>query len=765
MLSLRLQRVQRELQAHRNWLTAFSGTHWTTHTRPSNLRTFSGSHVGAEAQKQKEKKQFYGKPRTAWQKRQKAKIDRNQHVSLNTLSQREELLQAVEDYDIKQVIALYARLPEKKPLTPEDLTALAQCAHQSLRLEKFKDSKAREREDVVQIVAFATQLVKDIRKERLLPSIYGHVHLLGVFKESETYDAGLMFWEWLQAQDEEYVNADVYAVAIDMLARTGTPLEELEQLYEDALTRFPGTFNAYHLSPNAILQDREQEFGVKGVPMSLLLSIMIARLLAGDSHKAYLALDTALRLYPTTAPTRFFAAFKDERPLSEFFTVFAIACRAGIGLPVAHYKELVTRLRKSSDLQSILVHLSGIRAMLAATHLHFGGGGTIYTNTVNELVIAVTRTVRLSELSGLETKERKLIVDELLAMVKKMLEIFARFGALPGEAVFNSIITNIAGFALDKAVVGIALADMKVLGIDISDTTRRSILTAAGVMQDVDLLQDSWRDIVEFRARSQGYPDAVDFHALVTAANHANAIDFAREQFELVKDNFDDKNRAVLEGRIANPTKESESSDELPKSGLRQISESLAGLKQQIADLDSATQDRSSAYDMSANPLPVALIPPPDWLRLSYEEMRNLYDEFTTEQRPTASPPEHTDADVIPSSDSPPTSRDSSSPSPLSSTKIPFGTLRFQNWETINYLLWLSKKHDDEYKSAVDRAMSACQAPPRRSRGLAKDELLEMKPFSFEEMRPKIGKQSPIYYARLHQAKNEIYRLRDSATT
>ncbi|KAF2173874.1 hypothetical protein M409DRAFT_16143 [Zasmidium cellare ATCC 36951] len=763
MLSSRIRRVQQELQSHQNWLRSFTGTHWTHQFHPSNRRTFSSSHVGAEAQKQKQK-QFFGKPRTAWQKKQRRNQDRVQHVALGTLSQKEELLQAVKDYDIKQVAALYASLPEKKPLTPEDLFALAQCVHQCLRQETYKVLQTKEREDLNEIVAFATQLVKDIRKERLLPHIYAHVHLLGVFKESGTYDGGIKFWEWLQAQDEEYVNADVYSVAIDLLARTGTPLEELEQLYEDALARFPGTFNAYHLSPNAILEDREHEFPVKGVPMSLLLSITVARLLGGDSHKAYLAFDTALRLYPTTAPTRFFAIFKDERPLSEFFTVFAIACRAGIQLPVAYYKLLVSRLRQSSDLKSVSVHLSALRAMLAATHLQFGAKGTIHANTVNELTIAVIQTVRLPSLSSLEAKERRELVDEILGMVKQMLGIFARYGALPGEALFNSIITNIGGFSGDKSVISIALADMKALEIEASDITRRSILIAAGVMQDADLLQSSWKDISESRGKRNACPDVADLHALVTAARRANLIDFARNQLELVKESIDAKDHAVFEDRFAKSPDEPEKSDASLDSVAPEISEGIAGLKKEIADLDSATKDRSSVQDLSGKSLSMALIPPPDWLRLSYEEMRNLYDEFTTEQRPSTSPAKNRDAGVTTSSSPLPESQESS-PSPVSTTNIPFGTLRFQNWEAVNYLLWLSRKHDDDYNSAVDRAISAGMPPPRRQRGMAYDELMEMRPFSFEEMRPKIGRESPIYHARLHQAKNEVYRLRDKTTT
>lgn len=719
--------------------------------------------MGAEAQQKQ--KQFVGKPRTAWQKKQKRYQERVQNVALGTLSQREELLQAMKTYDMEQIIAIYASLPDKKPLTPADLTALAQCVHQCLRLETYKASQSKKQEDTEQIVAFATQLVKDIRKGRLFPSIYAHVHLLGTFRESGTHDAGVKFWDWLQAQDEEYVNPDVYAAAIDLLARTGTSRAELEQLYLDALARFPGTFNAYHLSPDAILANRDQEFGVKGVPMSLLLSITVARLLAGDSHKAYLALDTAFRLYPTTVPTRFFASFKDERPVSEYYTVFAMACRAGIQLPGAYYKELIMRLRKSSDLKSVSVHMSVIRAMLAATRLQIGINGTIHNNAVNELSITIIQTLRLSALSVFDREELKSVADDVVRVVKTLLQIFARCGASPGEAVFNSIITNVGGFCRHKNAIGTALADMRVLGISPSEITRRSTLMAAGMNQDADLVQEAWRDIVQSRQRSQALPDLIDLHVLVTAAHHADLVDFAKEQFETLKDGIDTNQHEGLEVRFTASPAEVKTSN-VSSESISQILADLDGLKNEVANLDSATQDRASMQDLNGRHLPMALIPPPDWLRLSHDDMRDVYDELTTEQKPVKSPADNRVVGAATFSEPPSNSKDIPlSRGPVSTTNIPLGSLRFQNWDTINYLLWLSKKHDQDYEASVDRAISAGETPPRRQRGFAKDELIGMKPLSFEEMRPAAQRESPVYYARLYQAKSEIYRLRDKETT
>ena len=144
-----------------------------------------------------------------------------------------------------------------------------------------------------------------------------------------------------------YVDVNCYAVAIDMLARENTPLEDLEDLYSRALARFPGTFSAYHLSPNAILPDRGTPLGITALPTQLLQSITQARLMRGDTKSAYLGLDTVFRIGPTTVMERFARVFHMERPASEYYTVFAMFCRAGIPVAGVSFKALLASLRES----------------------------------------------------------------------------------------------------------------------------------------------------------------------------------------------------------------------------------------------------------------------------------------------------------------------------------------------------------------------------------------------------------------------------------
>ena len=120
----------------------------------------------------------------------------------------------------------------------------------------------------------AEEIIKDVVKGNLAPHKLAHIHLIGLFKESTQKEAGVRFWQWLEGQDESYVGADVYGAGIEILAINGAPLSTLEELYQQALSRFPGNFNSYHLSPDAIVPDRNQPTTLKGVPTVLLQGIL-----------------------------------------------------------------------------------------------------------------------------------------------------------------------------------------------------------------------------------------------------------------------------------------------------------------------------------------------------------------------------------------------------------------------------------------------------------------------------------------------------------
>ena len=717
MLSQRLQRAKIELQSHQCWLKAFvskpqSRRALHPNTKLSSIRCQQNVRPRLPSQP-------YGSQKAigvAWLATKRAKVKRRASPEIVPPS----LKEAIEELRIRDVANIYYSLKDRGVLESRHFRTIAQCLHHCWRVERRTAEMQKRRVQKEDLVALAEELVKDVMTGSLTPSTRAHVHLLGFFKESGVLDAGVNFWRWLEGQDELFVNSDVYGAAIELLAANGAPLSEMEDLYQQALSRFPGAFAAYHLSPEAVLPDRNKATTLKGVPISLLQGILTARLLHGDTRNAYLALDTALRLYPDQTPPRFLMLFLEERPLLEAYTVFALACRGGIVIPRNQFRHLISALRTSSDLASPERHALAVRAMLSALYMYVGIGGVIGQNIINELVISITQFVRLNGIVLLEAKQKQQLVKELMDVIRASLAIFARYGAVPGVSAFNSIITNLGGFGHSKQIIGIALSDAHALGIEANEVTRRSVLTAAGMLEDKDFVEKAWKQLAQARADAQRYPDATDWHCFIKAVHSAGHVDFAREEFEGLKKSLPvGEHYGILSG--------------LDDSGLYHLSHdssevldlsSLFGeiktIRLDLQLIDERTKDRPKVQDFRDQQLPMTLWPSPSKAPLPEAALRATYDELTMEPRPfRALKNASLEASATGSeqSDSTPTVVASSEPA-AASTNIPFSTLRYENWKSINWLLEQAEANDHSYHKLVDDAIAASAVPPQRTRGI-----------------------------------------------
>ncbi|KAK5115204.1 hypothetical protein LTR85_009962 [Meristemomyces frigidus] len=606
------------------------------------------------------------------------------------------------------------------------------------------------------MVAFADMLVKQIKKGSLAPDHRAHMHLLAFYKECGVPDGGVAFWQWLEVQEYAFVSSDVYGSAIELLAVTGAPLVELEEIYEHALERFPGNFNAYHLSPNAILANRNEPTIIKGIPTVLLQGILTARLLRGASRDAYLALDTATRLYPTLAPGRFFGLFLDERPLKEAYTVFAMACRAGIVLPYEHARKLLAAVRTDYDLGSSTARIGKLRQMLSIVYMYIAAGGFVTSNLVSEVIIALTQFMRLRGMAAVEIKDKKQMVDGLMNIVRKMLEILSRYGGKPGLSAFNSIINNLAGFGQSKQIIGIALRDARALGLEPNHVTRRSVLTAAGYIGDNDLIAKAWTELVAGKARGGQRPDATDYHILVKAAKIGGAVEYVKEVLVEAVPHLSEPERDGLHVRLYGDRDNPENA--ATTAGILDVSALLQGvelLSADLADIDERTKDRPAVQDFTEQSLPLMLLPVPDELCLPEREMRKLYDELTTEQQPAHAEQSQSSAAQGPDS-----------LSALSETNIPLGTLRYENWKTINYLLALAERHDRVYDAAVDEAIAAGVAPPPREKVLkvtANQEPVSIGLSDVAHSQSSVESDAEVSDEQVRKVRGEILRLRGLA--
>ena len=743
MLAHRLQRVQAEIQSHRCWLSAFvqqtrryhridSPTlHPLVHTkglwRNSTPRDGVRNAVPGT---------------TAFATKQAKAKKAVLHLRLDVQSQRqiEALDTALNDATYKHVIQAYRGVGDKTKLSLRHTSKVTNALHQALRASKWAQGPNAHNDTGAEVMEFAEELVDDITNGQIVPNRRAHVRLLGMFKESGRRDAGVTFWKWLEAQDERLVDSDVYGAAIELLAVHGTPLPELEELYQQALARFPGTFASYHLSPEAILPDRDHQTTLAGMPMTLLQGILTARLLNGDIRNAYLALDTALRLYPDQLPARFFTLFSEERPVVEAYTVFAMAWRAGISIPLGHVKYQMSALRSHADGISAKRHPMALRAMLSVLYMHLSAKGTMTQNSMNELVIAMTQLLRMDAITSMEAKDKQRIVRAVMDLIRKGIAVFARFGAWPGLSAFNSIIVNLGGYGHSKQTIGVALADAQALGIEPNEVTRRSIIIAAGLLDDAELVKKGWEQVVEARTTDGEVPDVVDFHCLIKAAHLTGQIDFAREAFEKYAEHFEENEREILSSGLDDGNMYNLGVVNSPEEfSVSMLLKQIEKISKDLDVIDERTKDPRKLQDYSEQALPMRFLVE-DEVLLPEEDLRGIYNDMTTEPQSTkpahsggedsaAEPPEDSSSAEQPSGSqdytasvvsSEPTEQSPSPPPPpaLTPTNIPFSTIRYENWKLINWLLETSEANDKAYQEAVDKAIAAGTAPPARSKGL-----------------------------------------------
>ncbi|KAK1814917.1 hypothetical protein LTR12_010693 [Friedmanniomyces endolithicus] len=778
-----LRRAHGELQGHRRWLSTFvscsriSGQdlhqHATNITRHTcnhsvwqrNFRQFSAT-AGAASKGStllwlKRKQQQKNRLRVA------APIE---DVDLDFIN---EFQQAISDVDVKQVIKLFPEAQKRRVLHHSLLWRTVQCVHEGLRRQARNGEDQARREATEELIAFAERLCNAIRKGELEPDRRGHMRLIAIFKESGAHAQGIAFWQWLEEQDEQYVGLDVYGSAIELLAASGTPLQDLEQLYERALQRFPESFNAYHLSPDAVVPNRDQATEIKGISMTLLQGILTARLLRGESRRAYLALDTALRLYPALTPPRFLALFIKERPLAEAYTVFALACRAGIALPLDTARQLLTTLRNNADMRSHESHVAALRQMLSAVYMYVGAGGSITSNVVNEIVIAITQTLRLELVAGLIAEQKKQLVSATLDAIRKMLETFAHYGASPGISAFNSIIVNLGGYGHSEQTLKVALRDAQALGLQANHVTRRSTLTAAGMLGNENHVIQAWQDLVSTLRQQDKRPDVTDHNLLVKAARTSGCVDFAQQACQAAIGHLPEHMLQSAIDRLHDRVEENGASGRVDVAQVSSLMSMMEQLRKDLDVLGERTLDHSATQDLAEQRLPMITTSLSAQRSLPEPEQRALYDELTTEQapaKPATLPAEPIDAlSDAPASDvATPDAltahaglQASTKPPAVSTAGISLGTLRYENWKTINYLLALAEQHENTYNLAVDQAISAGRAPPPRDKVLRDSCKREEVYYGLSDMdRPVVVDEGTGTAEQIEEGRSEILRLR-----
>ncbi|PSN64453.1 hypothetical protein BS50DRAFT_556973 [Corynespora cassiicola Philippines] len=581
---------------------------------------------------------------------------------------------------VSEMMSLYPAAVASKKLQPNDSRRLAQALHAAVRNSRAAKIKASD------LFPFVDRVVEDIRSGALPPHPFAHVHLIGIYKHWKKFQQGHDFWQWLVQQNELYVDPSVYGAAIELMAYGGmAELQELESLYMDALSRFPGTFAEYHLSPDAIVPDRSQPTFFTGLPMSLLQGILTARILNRDWKNAYLALDTGLRLYPTQLPARFFELFMTERPVSEAYSVYLIACRAGIVFKPSHLTVLMAKLKQAMAVcTSLQARITILQGTANAIYAYLQSGGSLEPLHVG--ILLSNFEVLLPDLAVGETYEGDLASfrNVIMTTAHEFASTMLQAGMPPSPHLFAALI-SLAGKLKVPSLLESVVGDVEEIRLDLADIGRRTVVTSAGMLNNKELLERYWSQIVsqaDAESRRIAYEDWI---TLAKACRRCSHINYFYAQLQANAHAIDSRaeercNQELTKQDITRPDRDLELMD------MASFNSAMEGFKEHSRNIAAVTMAGRS-QDLRTTPFPMFLNAAKQPLGTTHD-LRTVYDEFTTD----------------PNQPSPPAPQEGTKP--VSATGIPLDELRFENWVTVVTLLNDAEANEVKMQKLVDRAIA-----------------------------------------------------------
>jgi hypothetical protein len=579
---------------------------------------------------------------------------------------------------------LYPTLLAAKLLNSYDTRRITQVLHVRIRNE-HNPSKRDE------LFPFVQQIVSDLRRGILEPHHYAFVHLFGIYKDAKRFDEGYVLWQWLVQQDERYVSQAAYGAAIELMAYGRLmKLPQLEDLYNDGLKRFPGTFAEYHLSPDAIVPDRTQLTTISGIPTILLQGILTARILARDWKKAYLALDTALRMYPTQTPTRYFELFMTERPISEGYTAFMLACRAGIGMRPTHVTALITKLRAAMGAsQSMADRVMLLRAIANVIYGHLEAGGNLESIHVGSFFRAfellLPGPIAGEDYVGEAAEMRNILVVTAHEMMSELIQA----GMSPEIQPFEALI-SISGKLRVPSLLSTTLQDIEAAGLKLGPIARRTVITTAGLLKNKKMLEQYWSLVVSDAEANSAQIPFEDWITLTKACRRADHGDYFRTQLLKLPYAINENTERYLIQQIDMPETPSLLHDIYQYMSVKDLTTELDALKTQVKDIETVVMS-GQPLDLRASPLYMHLDPHHPSLG-PQEDLRSVYDEFTTDPHQPPPPPATPNSPVQPA---------------VSPTGIPLDELRFQNWVTIHEMMDTASEYEFDLQHAVNTAIKS----------------------------------------------------------
>ena len=621
--------------------------------------------------------------------------------------------------DVGSTLRSLPAVIQDRLLEPADTIEISKQIHFQYRQKHLRDD-----DDLKKL---ANTFVKHIRSGEVPPSPRANLHMISYFKESKQYDAGIEFWNWTVQQDDQYVDLSTYGAAIELLASYGSSLAYCEEIYIHGLKRFPSNFNAYHLSPGAVLRDRSQHVDLKGTSLSLLQGIITARLVHGDWRKAYLALDTAFRIHPTQILNRMIDLFLYERPINEAYQVFMMACRSGNtvkGRMLTILMDLLaTAQRYDGDYQW---NLQIVNAMSSAFHAYIGSAGR-FDNTAASTINTMLRIILTLFPNGVDLSPsggtKKMEASDASRIWASIEKIFTAVGLKPSDVTLR-MIASLGGRLQNEYLLLVAVEGIQRSDRQPEPDTLRVVMGSAGEVQSQEMVKACWDDLKKV-IPSGGNLEKLIWRSFASAAAKTGLTSYVWAEFEEIGSTGGQATsiESVIQHEMDVQSTMSEEITPQPQTTppadwSQQVWSSLDILREGLARKVSIHWRSDPVLQMSI------------WSsQRSAEEawQQKLYDELTLD--PNAPPAAfsgrskdvenvqgpHVDQENEVTDDIVTGSRAHVRESP---TGFPLDQLRYLNWKTMNEILSQAEVFEERLKLKVDLAIEQGQ-PVRQIRSKA----------------------------------------------
>ncbi|KAF2000513.1 hypothetical protein P154DRAFT_522411 [Amniculicola lignicola CBS 123094] len=603
-----------------------------------------------------------------------------------------QLRAALHARDYGQVVSLYpAIVQEQVPIAPRDTAQIAGLMHARLR-----HASVTERSSMLPLV---DRFVHDIREGRLPPHHAANVHLLGIFKECGEYERGYLFWTWLAERDDTHLNAAVFGAAIELLAYRGKNigLPALEAIYTHALKRFPGTFAEYHLSPDAIVPDRTQAVRIPGISITLLQGIITARLLFRDWRNAYLGLDTALRLYPAQVPPRIFEVFMVERPLSEAYTVFLLACRSGVTLNATHLTTLLNELLKAmKPMTSLKDRIDVLKRMANALYAFQEARGTLSHHHIGGFINAFGFLLPETPIEEEAVADEAALKNIIALRAHKTLADILLAGMLPMPQHITAVM-NVAGNYKSRKLFDTLMEEAQTLNVSFGPVTNRIALTNAGKLQARGWVEHFWALIASDAESSGTIISREDWLTLARACRRAGLKAYFDEQLFTFQHAIDSKSRE--DAQLSWETPMYTRTTSITLMSLEDLENEMEQLQIQLENISVVLMSgqpldlRKTPFDMFVDPLRRSIGP--------VSALKTVYDELTTDPHQPP-PPSGTNTPTI----------------SVSPTGIPLDELRFKNWVVVIELMSEAEETHKSFQRRINEALANMRSVAKRGEKL-----------------------------------------------